>query len=244
MKSSRTSENSLRETFLSVHSVKEAADFSCGRSSPNDTSSCRCYGNCKFSFPPSVNGGNDNLVRAIQLMRNDIWPVFGNASVRKAEISERLFRESVLDISGRKRELIFRISGIRVCRSFYFNATAANRRLFSYCCDVVSNAGDTLRQEVQLGAFANDTNGMTTTEELVVVFLDQFFSDSAALLNKGIDNDPAAMGVKKTLLTWKQIHKTFYVPFCKEYASTATYQEFCSVRKKYRPNYKRDRKAR
>ena len=239
----RSSEKVLKEEALSIASIQAAANASCPRTSPHEGWSFRCEGHCRFAHG-SKDGSNDYMVRLIQAFRRDLWPEYGNCSVRKAVLTEKLFSDSVLRRDGSGRDLIFRIGGARVCRGYYFAATGVHRKMFSECCSEVADARESLKQEVCIGAAAAAVPGMSDADETALIFLDQFFNDSTELKRKDVNSDPARPDAKTTRLTWRYIYKEFYLPFVKHFPTSVDYNHFVAIRKKYRPNYQRDRKAR
>ena len=75
----------------------------------------------------------------------------------------------------------------------------------------------------------------------VVTFLDLYFK------GKSVENAPDAKGpntgCKFMRLRWKELYLQCYLPVMETLKCVVDYNEFKSIRKKYRPLYKRSRKV-
>ncbi len=197
-------------------------------------------------------GDKDEAVRGILKLREMLWGSQGNVSSRKAALMDMLYGWSLQGEPGCPRNVRFYVADVEVCYDFFARSSGLERRFLADCVRKVASAGDEMRITYTLGGEKAKDEALsmlpTASEELVCHFLDEFFSANAYLKNGGVDNDPAKTGVKTTRLTWRQIYDEFYVPFVNADGSflshLVVYEKFCRTRKKFRPKYVRDRKAR
>ena len=236
---SRKSESVYRAEALEIDNIKQLLHSQCGRRSPLDNDD-RCKRNCRF-----LDANQDAMIRKLYVFRSALWLENSNPSSRRALLIARLFDASVKKSEDGKRKLVYRIDNANVCRNFFFQATYFEARLFNDCCNDVINAGDVLAQSVMIGK-DEEHNKLRLTrenEETVLMFLDEFFSSNTLLDNKGIDHDPAKSEKKTTRLHWSEIYFKLYVPFCENNSPPVSYPRFCALRKRFRPNYVRDRRT-
>ena len=135
----------------------------------------------------------------------------------------------------------YKISGKRVCKSFYFEATAMSTRMFndavSYTLgkrtseDLESFLGKTDQKDVipvlkKLKThLTNDSNF-----EHVIKFLKHYFTFS-------VEWSPHSRDVRYMHMTYKYLYKHFYVPCCdKRHITPVALEQFYRIRKHKSPN--------
>jgi len=142
----------------------------------------------------------------------------------------------------------YKISGQRVCKSFYFEATGISTRMFN---DAVSYTLGK-RTSADLESFLNKTGKASTIpvpkklkthlsnsrSEHVVKFLNHYFTYS-------VEWSPHERDVRYIHMTFKYLYKHFYLAYCdKRHFTPVTLEQFYRIRKHCCPNYKKSKTIR
>jgi hypothetical protein len=142
----------------------------------------------------------------------------------------------------------YKISGRRICKSFYFEATGMSVRMFNDAVAYVLGN----RSSDDLEKFLNKTGkkeGIPVPKKLkshltdsnsqhVVKFLNNYFTFK-------VEWSPHERDVRYIHMTYKYLYKKFYIDYCdKKHITPVTLEQFYRIRKHYCPNFKKSKTIR
>lgn len=188
--------------------------------------------------------------RAIRELREHIWTVgsqrtAGSVTSRKEKLIRVLKAQIVVDTHETK-QILYRINGNRVCKSYYKSALAVPTKMFDSAVAFVLER----ESNVGAGAFGPKVKTRATDKSyrdaMVLSFLDTFFHSQGK--RKLVDTSPNATGYMKESFTvrmkWTQLYHQHYLQSmesCDEIP--VDYDRFCELRSIQRPYYIRHRKV-
>ena len=226
----------------------------CGESRKSGT--FKCNGNCVDRFPTATEG-----FESIKKLRLSLWidpeslaiehQMQSNKGldIRKSSLIKLLVGMTVMKESG-EQEINFNITGVRVCKNFFFRATGFTQKLFnngvSFVLNKSNDQNDTdayfnlsqkpiflhicgvmpsfTRQiaENSISSGLDEDNNSTLN---VTSFLDTFFS-----AHTDVDHAPEERNVKFVRLNWNKVYED-YRNNCKlVLCNPVCYPKFASIR--------------
>jgi hypothetical protein len=227
--------------------------------------SFKCSGNCVDRFPTSNEG-----FESVKKLRQSLWidPLtlssekklksIKGLDIRKAALVKLLVSMTVQQDLG-ELEINYSISGVRVCKNFFYRATGFSKKLFNRAVSFVrfreSDETDTdsylkLSQKpifkhicghlpsIITQPTSNNCKSNNESEELnnctltVTSFLDTFFS-----AHTDVDHVPEEGNVKSVRLNWNRVYDE-YVEHCKSIlVKPVYYPKFTTIRLVSNSNY-------